>query len=890
MKKSRGAWFGLALTAATLLGALAILRPVPTVEAHAGDTFEFSSATYSTIEGNVVQIRVNRVLVSGTASDHTNVNVVLSNGTALHGTHFLGPGGSTNVGLFFPAGSSSQTFEVDTFDDSPSMTDRTFNVAIGTISDSGVAGDPAAAVVTIEDDDGPQPATITSISPTNGTTAGGTVVTIFGSGFTGTDCVGPDVAVTFGGTDATSCTVNGNTSITATTPGHTAGLAEVVVDNGNGASGASPSTANDFTYITPGAPAITSLSVQSGNTGTTVTITGVNLTPSPVVKFGTVTATIVGTPTSNSITVTAPDPGTATRPHLVDVSVTVGAQTSGNTAADDFTYANISVTSLSPSSGPPGIQVDIFGTGFSGSPTVMFGGVAATGVQVISPTQIRATAPVPDSTTRPLVRDVIVTIGGTSSANTAADNFTYSGVSITGISPSAGPAGTIVEITGTGFTSTPTVKFGTVTATVNSFTPTKIFAVAPAQAAGTTTVNVSVTVGTDTSPDAGTADNYTYGGGVTVTDVEPNRGSTAGGNQVVITGTGFVAGGVTTVTFGGTAATSVTRVSDTELRVVAPAHAEGVVAVRVTVNGLQSPDTEADNYTYADIPIVTSIAPNSGASGATTIVTIRGSNFVEGSIVKFGAIEAVRTIISDTEIRAVAPNTAPPGTVDVTVTNAAGTSTTGAHTVFTFTGQGGTPSVLGLSPNSAPLNTSGVEVTITGVNFATPATVKFGTESATNVQVLSSTQIKATAPLRATAGMVDVTVTTPGGTSSTAGTGNDFTYGTASSGATTAYQLFVKFTLITWAGVNNMPVGDALRGMENPDNPSTNNVNNTVTAVFFHSANGAGCPSGQSTCWLAYFPAGVGVPGANNLLVLLRGTAYWVAVAFNVTWTVLTGQ
>ena len=62
--------------------------------------------------------------------------------------------------------------------------------------------------------------TFSNILPTSGTTAGGTSVTITGTGFTGA------TSVTFGGTAATSFTVVSNTSITATTPAGTAGAAE----------------------------------------------------------------------------------------------------------------------------------------------------------------------------------------------------------------------------------------------------------------------------------------------------------------------------------------------------------------------------------------------------------------------------------------------------------------------------------------------------------------------------------------------------------------------------------------------------------------------------------------------------------------------------------------
>ena len=69
---------------------------------------------------------------------------------------------------------------------------------------------------------------LTSILPTTGAAAGGTVVTLTGTGFTGA------TAVTFGGTPGTALTVVDDTEITVTTPAHAAGAVDVVVTNPGG--------------------------------------------------------------------------------------------------------------------------------------------------------------------------------------------------------------------------------------------------------------------------------------------------------------------------------------------------------------------------------------------------------------------------------------------------------------------------------------------------------------------------------------------------------------------------------------------------------------------------------------------------------------------------------
>src|SRR5438067_10286756 len=73
------------------------------------------------------------------------------------------------------------------------------------------------------------------------------------------------------------------------------------------------------------------------------------------------------------------------------------------------------------------------------------------------------------------------------------------------------------------------------------------------------------------------------------------------------------------------------------------------------------------------------------------------------------------------------------------------------------------PTVTKVVPKTGPA-TGGTSVTITGTGFAGATAVKFGATSATKFTVNSSTSITATSP-PAIPGVVDVTVTTPAGTS-----------------------------------------------------------------------------------------------------------------------------
>ncbi len=86
--------------------------------------------------------------------------------------------------------------------------------------------------------------TINSVSPATGTTAGGTLVQINGSGFA---AVSGATGVKFGATNATSYKVISDSIIVAVTPAGTAGAKQTLVTNPNGPS--ADTAADDYTYV-----------------------------------------------------------------------------------------------------------------------------------------------------------------------------------------------------------------------------------------------------------------------------------------------------------------------------------------------------------------------------------------------------------------------------------------------------------------------------------------------------------------------------------------------------------------------------------------------------------------------------------------------------------------
>src|SRR5580658_9972472 len=84
------------------------------------------------------------------------------------------------------------------------------------------------------------------------------------------------------------------------------------------------------------------------------------------------------------------------------------------------------------------------------------------------------------------------------------------------------------------------------------------------------------------------------------------------------------------------------------------------------------------------------------------------------------------------------------------------------------------PVVNSVSPDFGPL-AGGTTVTIAGVGFTGETAVDFGGVAATNVTFNSDSSVTATSPSSPSSLTVDVTVTTPDGTSAT-NTGDEFTY------------------------------------------------------------------------------------------------------------------
>jgi len=331
---------------------------------------------------------------------------------------------------------------------------------------------------------------------------------------------------------------------------------------------------------------------------------------------------------------------------------------------------------------------------------------------------------------------------------------------LTSLTPTTGPeaGGTQVTITGSGFTGTTGVTFdGNDAINFNVISDTEIVASTP-PGVGVVDVAVQKTGVTD-----GVLTNaFTYvpaanPGEGSVISINPTTGPEAGGTSVTIAGSGFT--GATGVDFGDTAAAEFAVISDNEIVATSPA---GTGSVTVTVNtpagALQSPT----DFTYVPAgtvaPAITSVTPAVGPETGFTIVTIGGNGFTDATGVTFGGKDAISyNVDSDTQITVVTP--AGTGVVPIVVAGANGDINSPIAYTYVPVAPVVDPTITSVTPNTGS-TAGGTNVTIIGGGFTAGSNVFFDGKPASNVTVVSDTEITATTP-PGSAGAVDVVVTNP---------------------------------------------------------------------------------------------------------------------------------
>ncbi|WP_341882121.1 FG-GAP-like repeat-containing protein [Synechococcus sp. UW140] len=253
----------------------------------------------------------------------------------------------------------------------------------------------------------PPAPSVTSVSPSTGSPAGGNSITI-----TGTNLAGA-TAVTIGGT-AVNFTVVSSTSITTTTPAHTAGAVGIEVTTVGGTNSANTL----YSYV----PTVTQNLSNLANNATTLTITGTGFDPiaannTVILSSGTGTVTSA---TATQLTVTFI---TAPIEEELRAEVFTNGISSGNQVEVSTIVLAPVIDSISPAAGPRagGSTITIAGQNFINVTGVSIGGIAATNFTVVNGEKITAT--IPPGIFGPA--DVLVTTVNGTNSTTANTEFNY---------------------------------------------------------------------------------------------------------------------------------------------------------------------------------------------------------------------------------------------------------------------------------------------------------------------------------------------------------------------------------------------------------------------------------------------------------------------------------
>src|SRR5229473_943677 len=460
-----------------------------------------------------------------------------------------------------------------------------------------------------------------------------------------------------------------------------------------------------------------------------------------------------------------------------------------------------SITSLTPVTGAVNTSVVIAGANFrgtQGTSKVTFNGITSTPT-VWSATSITTPAPT-GATSGP----ALVTVGGQPSN---ASTFTVTPApAITSLAPNTGAIGSVVTITGTNFGPSQgngSVKFGTVVATVSSWSPTSIVATVPT---GAVTGSVVVTAAGGISsngvrfkvlnPGGLAVDQTVFAdGSATATTRATAAFSTSASNELLLAFVSSGKGTAATTTVTGVAGGGLTWVlvqrTNTQLgtaeiwRAFATAALTNVtvtatfsqsVLSSMTVVSFAGADTSGTNGSGA---IGATVSAN-GATGAPTAnLTTTRANSVVFAVGDDPTAKVARTIGANQSLvhqLLCAPSTQtctlwvqqtpkliPTSGTAVTINDTAPTadawnlSLVEIKPLVTVVA----PSITSLTPASGPI---GFSVTIAGSNFGATqgtSTVTFGGINAA-VTSWSSTSIVTTVPGGVSWGAVPVVVTVPG--------------------------------------------------------------------------------------------------------------------------------
>ncbi|MBL8864236.1 MAG: IPT/TIG domain-containing protein, partial [Planctomycetia bacterium] len=498
---------------------------------------------------------------------------------------------------------------------------------------------------------------------------------------------------------------------------------------------------------------------SSGTTGQLVTISGKNF-------GGTLQVLFNGQPTSKF---TVLDVGTPSEriEAFVPLDATTGPITIQNPAGSDVTVRNFvvvtepppSIDNLLTTSGVPGQEIILSGSGFTSMSLVRFGvvngssGFATADFTIDSPTQVRVRVP---ANANPVLGQIqVTTAGGTALSPQSFQILPAAVPSVTSLSTNNAVVGTTITITGTNLQSTLQVLVGGVASPrVRILDNNTITAVIPQLSQGAYQLVVQ-SLGGSATPQGFTVAPSPF------PTVDPISGVFRN-SQVVITGTGLL--GTSKILFGdprdgfGVRVTQFEVLSNTQIRMTIPVGASSGPFFVFTPGGQAS---NAATILASGVPNISEAAlPNPVSGIVGSVVQLQGNGLIGTQDVFFPAIAggmipaASFKVVSDTLVTAVVPAGAKTGGIQIQVPSrlTGGARQTVTSAPFTVLASQG-PILNQISTTSGPIGTF---VTLTGSGFTGAQQVVVGGIPQTDFTVLSDNQIQFRIPNLAQDGSIAV--------------------------------------------------------------------------------------------------------------------------------------
>lgn len=613
--------------------------------------------------------------------------------------------------------------------------------------------------------------------PGQGSAAGGTDVTLNGSGFA------PGLLLFLDGVPH-PLSVKTAKSASLQTPAHAPGVAQVALTSSDGWTAFLP---GGYLYILePPFVASVQPSWSPPGGGVEVVVVGQGFHPKAKVQIGDADATVLQAgPTAIKVTTPAGKKGKA------DVTVTnpdglFDTLEKGLEYTDVAPGKELALERLVPANGPKqgGTTVVVHGNGFLPTAQVIVAGNLATSVTYIDSKRLQVVMPKGAMG----ASDVEVVVPDLGSAKALNAFFYYDADSIgpfpkiDGVEPGIGPVfgETIALVRVSPASDKAKVYFGGALAKVlGADGNLNLVVQTPAHAAGPVDVAVVMPDGkADVRVNA-----FSYyepakdAKGPSLNAIKPSGGSTAGGDGATLTGAGFQPG--TLAFLGYRPMSDVAVINGNSMSGLSAPHPTKLVDAAITrPDGFSAVLPAAWAYA-APSPQIETVFPAVGPLAGNATVVVTGAGFVDGAVVEFGGFEAKKTTwVASTILIAVTPPMASAGAVDVVVKHPDG-KTAKATEAYTYNdnkpGQN-PPAPTAVTPPKGPYQ-GGSAVVLWGDHFQVGAQVLFGTKPA-KVMLVTKNYATVISP-SGSIGPVDVTILNPDGQGATLGAGFQYISTTA---------------------------------------------------------------------------------------------------------------